>query len=355
MESYEKILERMRETYAQKSGWEPEQVSDTGLKLQVLAGELYRFEARLEWLRRQAFPQTADGEQLDLHGAQRGVLRRGSKKAQGVLSFSRYIPITFDLVIPKGTVCASYGDEAVEYETTEDGTLAAGEVTVNIPAQAVAGGKKGNAAASYINTLVTEVTGINYVVNTAAFTGGEDPEDDECYRARVMETYSLLGHLGSAAWYEALALEQEGVTLAQAVPREDGPGTVSVYIWGQGAAPDETALAAVSEALNLEREAGVTVTVKAATSKKVSVMGSIQVKPGAVYSQAKDRISAALKAWFGQRKIGDAVYLGDLDRVILDADPAVSKVTFNNNVTTGLAAAVGVLPQMGGSIISEDK
>ncbi len=354
MESLDGIYERMRGAYAQASGWEPDAVSDTGLKLRVLAGELYRFGARLEWLERQAFPQTADGERLDMHGAQRGVARRGSRKAQGVLAFSRYIPISFDLVIPKGTLCASSGEEAVEYETTEEGILAAGEVTVSVPAQAVAGGKKGNAAAGCVNTLVTEVNGVNYVTNTAAFAGGQEPEDDGSYRTRVMEASSLLGHLGSAAWYEALALEREGITMAQAVPREAGPGTVSVYVWGEGAAPDEQALAALAETLDLEREAGVTVTVKTAQSKKVSVMGSIQVKPGAVFSQARDRAAGALKDWFSQRKIGDAVYLGDLNRVILDADPAVSKVTFNN-VTTGLAAAAGVLPLLGGSIISEDK
>lgn len=354
MESYEQILERMRKTYAQKSGWVPEQVSDTGLKLQVLAGELYRFEARLEWLKRQAFPQTADGERLDMHGAQRGVARKESRKAQGVITFARYIPIDFDLVVPKGTLCASYGEEAVEYETTADGVLAAGELAVNIPAQAVAGGQKGNAAASYINTLVTEVNGINYVVNTGAFTGGQDPEDDESYRARILENYTLLGHLGSAAWYEALALEQAGVTLAQAVPRENGAGTVGVYIWGEGAAPGAGTLAAVSAALNLEREAGVTVTVKAAQTQSVSVLGAIKVRPGAVFTQARDRVMAALQAWFGQRKIGDAVYLGDLNRVILDADPAVSKVTFNK-ATVEHAGAAGVLPQMDSSIITEEK
>jgi len=133
LESLDGIYERMRGAYAQASGWEPDAVSDTGLKLRVLAGELYRFGARLEWLERQAFPQTADGEGLDMHGAQRGVARRGSRKAQGVLAFSRYIPISFDLVIPKGTLCASSGEEAVEYETTEEGILAAGEVTVSVP------------------------------------------------------------------------------------------------------------------------------------------------------------------------------------------------------------------------------
>ena len=49
----------------------------------------------------------------------------------------------------------------MEYETLEEGVLSAGELTVDIPAQAVLGGSGGNAAAGYISTLVTPVTGID--------------------------------------------------------------------------------------------------------------------------------------------------------------------------------------------------
>ena len=42
METYEAILERMRAEYEKKSGSPPEDASDLGLRLQILAGELYR-------------------------------------------------------------------------------------------------------------------------------------------------------------------------------------------------------------------------------------------------------------------------------------------------------------------------
>ena len=65
MDSYEEILQRMEEAYEQKSGCKVADVSEVGLRMRVLAGELYRLEASLDWLERQAFPQTASGEQLD--------------------------------------------------------------------------------------------------------------------------------------------------------------------------------------------------------------------------------------------------------------------------------------------------
>ena len=158
-----------------------------GLRMRVLAGELYRLEASLDWLERQAFPQTASGEQLDLHGAQRGVTRGEAEKATGVVSFSRYLPLSFDLVVPKGTVCATSGEPVVEYQTTEDAVLVSGQLTVGIPVEAVVAGASGNAAAGYVTTLVNAPVGINYAANETAITGGKDPEDDEAYRARVLE------------------------------------------------------------------------------------------------------------------------------------------------------------------------
>ncbi len=119
------ILQRMEETYEQESGCKVRDVSEVGLRLRALAGELYRLETSMEWLERQAFPQTATGAQLDLHGALRGVPRKPAEKAKGVVSFSRYLPISFDLVVPKGTVCATSGEPVVEYETTEEVILKA--------------------------------------------------------------------------------------------------------------------------------------------------------------------------------------------------------------------------------------
>ena len=255
LESYKEILERMRAKYIEESGNKPEDVSDIGIRLRVMAGEVYRLQALMDWLWKQAFPETADGAQLDLHGAQRGLVRGGREKAEGVLEFSRYVPISFDLMIPKGTVCASSGEEAVEYETTEEAVLAAGSVTVSVPARAVTAGSAGNAAAGYINTLVSEVTGINYVTNTKAFSGGTDPEGDEDYRARILAGIGRLEGFGSAGYYEGIALEQAGVRSAQAGISADSSGA-TVYVWGDGAAVPEEAIGELQERLDSSRPLG---------------------------------------------------------------------------------------------------
>ena len=219
MDSFEQILQRMEAEYEEKSGGKVEDVSEVGLRLRVLAGELHRLGASLDWLERQAFPQTATGAQLDLHGAQRGVARRAASHATGTVSFSRYLPLSFDLVVPQGTVCATSGEPVVEYETTQDAVLEAGDLTVNVPVRAVVAGAAGNAAAGYVTTLVSAPTGINYASNQEAITGGRDPEEDDTYRRRVLDSIVRGGSGANAGYYQEIALAQPGVTLAQAVPR----------------------------------------------------------------------------------------------------------------------------------------
>ena len=343
METYQEILDRMRRQYADKSGGTPDEAGDIGIRLQVLAGEIYCLQAGIEWVRREAFPQTAQGEQLDRHGAQRGLARKPAQKAQGVLHFCRYLPLSFDLVIPKGTVCAAYGDEAVEYETTQDVSLPAGDLAVGAPAQAVEAGSRGNAASNYINTLVTPVNGIQYVMNHGAFTGGAEAEDDEAYRQRVLEAFSRPILMGNPAYYEALARAVPGVTKAQAVAAESGGA--AVYLWGEGQAPDEALLAAATEALSREKPLGAALTIQAATTRKCNVMATMKMRPGLNFAEAKERAKAALGQWFDQREIGGGVYTGDLARVIL-GDSAIGKLTLNNAIAD-YAGAAGVLPIMG--------
>ncbi len=327
MESYRDILERMRARYIEESGNRPEDVSDIGIRLRVMAGEVYRLQARMDWLWKEAFPETAGGAQLDLHGAQRGVVRGGSGKARGVLAFSRYVPISFDLVIPKGTICASSGENAVEYETTEEAVLAAGSVTVSAPARAVSGGSAGNAAAGYINTMVSEVAGINYVTNPSAFSGGTDPESDGDYRARILAGIGRLEGFGSAGYYEGIALEQAGVKSAQAgIP--EGSAGAAVYVWGDGEAVPEEAVGELQEKLNGMCPLGVTVTAQVAATKKVAVGATLRMRQGADYSAASAAVTAAIKEWLGKRSVGESVYMADIQRVILDADPGVGRVEF---------------------------
>lgn len=337
MDSFETILRRMEETYERESGCKVADVSEVGLRMRALAGELTRLEASIGWLERQAFPQSAAGAQLDLHGLQRGVSRRGAEKARGTVSFSRYLPLSFDLVIPQGTVCATSGEPVVEYATTQQAVLEAGDLTVDIPVEAAVAGAAGNAAAGAVTTLVNAPTGLNYATNEAAITGGRDAEDDEAYRQRVLDAYAHCPNGANADYYRAVALAQEGVSACQVVPQAAGEGTVGIYLWGEGAAPSSGVIQQVKDALDARRELGVTLYVQAGRAVNASVMVNVALPDTVDAAQAKADIESALREFFGGLGLGEGYLLTDLSRVVLAAAP-VEKLEF----PTGMADVAGI-------------
>ena len=121
--------------------------------------------------------------------------------------------------IPAGTVCAASGENAVEYETTEAAVLPAGALTVTAAAQAVLGGRRGNAAKGAVNTLITPPAGIESVTNDVPFTGGADKEDDEALRTRLLRCFYALPNGSNTETYRRAALMTPGVKSVQVVPR----------------------------------------------------------------------------------------------------------------------------------------
>lgn len=351
MDSYEEILARMKAQVEQESGQTVAAASDMDLRLRTMAGEVYRLGAELQWLRVQAFPHTAQGEWLDRHGELHGITRKEASHAEGTITFSRYLPLSFDVVIPKGTVCSTTGEAPVEFETTQDATLRSGKLTVVIPARAVLPGVVGNVSAGQINTIVTQMDMANYVTNTAAFSGGEEAEPDEPYRVRVLAAFKTPANALNSGWYRDAALAVDGITAAQAVPRENGVNTVGVYVWGQGAAPPAEALTTLRNFFSKQRDIGVTVTVAAATQKVIDVKGRLRFVAGADRVQAKQDAEAAIDCYFAGLTVGSGIKLNDLSRLIL-RDPAIAKLEYPTSMRD-VTAAAGVIPLKGSVTLEE--
>ena len=186
-ETYESILSRMQDRFQELAGFPADDASDIGIRLKVLAGELFSACTNLDWLKRQVFPQTAQGIQLDYHAQQRGIQRKSAVRSQGTLEFSREAALLYDVTIPEGTVCAVSQEEGLRFVTTRKGILKAGDFSVSVPAASEEGGAQANAAAETIKVLVTPPPGVTAVTNRDAFTGGAEKATRsfgrECWKA----------------------------------------------------------------------------------------------------------------------------------------------------------------------------
>lgn len=298
MDRYETILARMKKKFTDLAGYSPDDASDLGIRLRLLAGEIYSLGSAVDWLKRQTFAQTAGGTELEYRAQERGIARKTPVPAHGTLTFSRETTIWFDLPVSSGTVCSTTGTNPVRYVTTEDAVLKAGALSIEVPARAEEGGAGGNTEAATVTVMVTPPTAIQAVTNDTAFVGGEDEETDDALRARLLQSCAAASNGANAAYYRDYALSCDGVDSVSVVPRANGTGTVAIYLGGRGCAPADSIVQKVSDELNKVREICTSVSVSAAEIVPVNVTVSVAAKPGLDPTVVRGACETAVSKYF---------------------------------------------------------
>lgn len=342
METYDAILARMKEKFQELSGFSADDASDVGIRMKVLAGEVFSLWNGLEWLKRQAFPATAIGEYLEEHAVQRGLARKEAVCSEGTLAFSRQTALEYDVLIPKGTVCATAGEESVQYVTLADALLAAGKLTVTAAAKSREGGSRTNAAAGKIVVPVSAPSGIEAVSNPSAFTGGMDRETDEELRKRLLQSYSMISNGTNAEFYRECALRHDGVYSVGVKPRANGAGTVGVYLAAKGGAPAAGVVQEVQAELDSLREINVDVEVSAATLKDYSVSIYLEPAETTTFAAAKETVKQAILDYLAGLSVGEPVYLARIGKTVLETG-MVKNYQFNSSVSLDMEPAVSEL------------
>lgn len=349
MRTIEEIYQALLASFAEKAGFQPEEGCDLAVRLYAAAAQLQALEIQGEWVLDQSFPQTAQGEYLDRHGVMRGLTRTAAAKAVGTLRFSVSTAPAADLTVPADTVCMT-ADE-VRFRTTAAGTLAAGTLSVDVPAEAVEAGSGGNVVAGAVSILTACPVGITACTNPAAFTSGRDQEDDAGFRRRILESYQRLPNGANAAWYEQTAMSHDGVAAARAVGRARGIGTVDVYIATTAGVPDGTLLAAVQADLQEKREIAVDVQALAPEAETVDVTVQVAVAENQSFAAVKAAVEAAVSGFFSGELLGKAVRLAELGDRIYQVEGVENYHLLAP--AADLAADDGVLPVLGTLTVTE--
>lgn len=250
------------------------------------------------------FPQFAWGEWLDYHGKQANVTRRAGRRAEGKLRIEGNI----GLEIPKGTIfCTAATDEnsSVLFATDEEGVIEEGAVDIHITA--VDAGKESNVIAGTVILAENPINGITSITNPKALTGGTDDEDDETYRARILEAYALeTMNVGNNGDYVRWAKEVAGVGSVSVIPEWDGPGTVKLVIIDTNGDPAGTDIC--TEVYNhimqpdspMERKApiGAALTVVSPDITKLNYVCTVKLVDGANIDEVKDNFKKNLSEYY---------------------------------------------------------
>jgi uncharacterized phage protein gp47/JayE len=203
--------------------------SDAQVLARTLGGTAFGLYGYLDWIVEQILPDRADEETLERVALLRlNQPRNPAQPAEGPVSFSAAAGAVLDV-----DVVLQAGDGRT-YKVTTGVTTVAGLNTTTI--EAVDAGTLGNADPGLTLSLVQPVAGVTntFTVLAPGVTGGIAEESVESLRARVVRSYRVIPHGGSAADYETWALEVAGVTRAWCRGSYLGPGTVGVFIMRDG-------------------------------------------------------------------------------------------------------------------------
>ena len=302
----------MQDEYKNLTGTSPDDASDIGIRLKVLALQLQELYEYADMQYQQIFPQTASGEYLDMHAQLRGLTRKAAACSSGTLIFSRSQEEEFETEVPKGTLCALKDDPSIMFETTEKAVIGTGEISVSVPALSCSGGINTNVKADMVTLMITPPTGVFSVSNSLPFTGGEDAEDDETLRKRVIDSMSSISNGANAAFYRDAAMKHDEITSCSVVPRARGRGTVDVILASGGHAPEEELLNAVSDDIDKCREIGTDLLVLGVTPVEKNVNITVKMNDGYDEEETEEECRKAVYGFFEKLEIGEKLNVSAL-------------------------------------------
>lgn len=194
------------------------------------AKQIYNTRVDLNTVLMYAFVQTSGDKFLDLAGEGRGVPRVLGEKATGNVLFTGI----GGAIIPPGTLVQSSPD--IRFFTVDDAVIPNDETSVSVGIIAEDIGTVYNVPTNAITQIPIAIAGVASVANQFPIAGGTDNEDDDDYRARILQRLANPPSSGNRHDYMRWAEEVSGVKGSKVIPLANGPGTVKVIVYGENGA-----------------------------------------------------------------------------------------------------------------------
>ncbi|MFT8834329.1 baseplate J/gp47 family protein [Acetobacter sp.] len=303
----------------------------------VHAMGLYELYLTVQQLAKEMFIQTATLEGLlPLHADTWGVPRIGATTAVGYALFVS----SQDVIVPAGTELTM--DGSVRWITTAAVTVPAGSNGTPVAVKAEAAGTTGNLAANTALTLVSTVVGVtSAVVDASGIAGGNDIEDVEVWRSRILLRVRRRSAGGTTAQYEELAADA-GAGYVNVVPGWLGNNTVGIIVLMPGpTVPTDAQITDIQTYIDGLRPVRGNVTVVA--GQIVPQSPTISLNPDT--QTARTAVQSEVAAYYAGIKMGGWLYVSALS----DAISAVAGETshFISAPTEDAQLAVNQVPVFG--------
>ena len=227
--------------------------SVTRLLAESFAREYAVLSRQLEAVYEAGFVETATGRDLDQLAALVGVQRRRRLSAAGSVVFSRSTPAPADVTISAGTRLSTVEPPAMQFETTESHSLQRGNLSVEVPVQALEPGAAGVVGAGAIRVVNRPILGIDNVANPQATRFAGSDETDASLRGRIRRAHEAAGMATTGALLGALTtlpgLREKDIRVAEDYLAH--PGVVKLTVALPEAGSEAERLAMIDQAVAL--------------------------------------------------------------------------------------------------------
>ena len=318
MITLEEIYQGLALEFQAQTGQSAGGSSELAVRFYAVAAQIFSLYVQAEWTRRQCFPQTAQGEELDKHAKLRGLTRRKAVQAQGTVRFYVDAARETDTEVPKDTVCMTAA--GVRFLTTAAGVIPAGQAYCEAPVIAAEAGAAGNVGQGAIVYMALPPLGVAACANPEAISNGQDQEGDEALRQRVLATFQRLANGANNAFYRQTAMSFDGVAAVTVLPRNRGVGTVDVVPAAQGGVPSQALLNALQDHFDRVREIACDVKVLAPATSVVNVSVKLWAREDRSFETVAEAVRDRLESWFNGERLGQPLPRAQLISLIYGVD-----------------------------------
>lgn len=262
---------------------------------------IYAIVVVLKFVYSQLTVSGAQGSKLDELGYEYGVDRKQATKAVHQISLGKSSPVAANTPVPDlflVTTTPNGNNPPIQFRVIagQNAFIPAGQSQVNVQVECTQSGIIGNVPNGSIN-LVAQA-GFDSVTNSTTVTAGADKEDDDTYRARILDRKRHPERGGTVADYKIWAESVDGVATAFVLPRNRGNGTVDIVINSFNGIPSSAVVQACQRYIDTLTpadiaEGGVRVIAPTPVSINVTLSGSVWA-PGYNLATGKSIVQAAI-------------------------------------------------------------
>jgi uncharacterized phage protein gp47/JayE len=308
-------VEDVQEEYAAK-GWLPTRLNlNKGVVrglLEIYCWGLYQLYQLLASVFEQAAPKTTTSQEwMEWHAEQVEAPRKQATKAKGLVRFAR-TGTSGNVPIPKGKIVRTLPDGTglvYRYVTTQDGVIQNGTNEVAVPVESEEYGAAANASAGQVTEMVTVISGIDAVSNSADWLSSEGADIEPLNKLQERYVLRWMGNNGMTKHaYELWTLSVTGVVAVKVLDQHPrGQGTVDVIVKGSAGIPTDALLEMVRLAVSTgaqpdEIQAGPPVNddwqVRGPQVVQLSISGELMLVPGTHADTAKTKAEQRIHALF---------------------------------------------------------